>query len=268
MDIMTVLGLACGLGSIYYVLHHGGMLGLIVNMEAFILIFGGTAGSVFISYPWKVLKTVPRALLMVLIPPRKTTYSQLILAFVHLAEKARRDGVDSLQSEVTGSKHPFLRDGLQMIADGLDPDVVKERLEREILLTRQRHMQITAIFRSAGTFAPIFGLLGTLIGVVQVLRNLTDPTSMGASMAIAMTASFYGIFSANFFFLPIASKLNYHSEDELLLKELIAKGISALQRGDIPLVMSKKLEAYLSYRLRVKQQAKLNVVGKKAQAAA
>jgi chemotaxis protein MotA len=268
MDFMTLLGLLCGGGAIYYVLYHGGMLGLILNMEAFILIFGGTAGSVFISYPWKVIKTVPRALMMMVFPPRKSTYSQLILTFVHLAEKARRDGLDSLQSELTGAKHHFLRDGLQMILDGLEPDVVKERLEREILLTRQRHMQITAIFRSAGTYAPIFGLLGTLIGVVQVLRNLTDPTSMGASMAIAMTASFYGIFSANFLFLPIAAKLNFHSEEELLLKELIAKGVSSLQRGDIPLVVSKKLEAYLSYRLRVKQQARPPVSAKKVSAAA
>lgn len=266
MDFMTLLGMFLGLGSIYYVLHHGGMLTLILNLEAFILIFGGTAGSVCISYPWKVIKTVPRALLMVIIPPRKTTYSQLILSFVHLAEKARRDGLDSLQTELTGAKHHFLRDGIQMILDGLDSETVKERLEREILLTRQRHMQITAIFRSAGTFAPIFGLLGTLIGVVQVLRNLTDPTSMGTSMAIAMTASFYGIFSANFLFLPIAAKLNYHSEDELLIKELIAKGVSSLQRGDIPLVISKKLEAYLSYKLRTKQQARSVVAPKKVAA--
>ncbi|HOW28476.1 MAG TPA: MotA/TolQ/ExbB proton channel family protein [Elusimicrobiota bacterium] len=254
MDIMTVLGLLCGGGAIYYVLHHGGMLHLIVNMEAFILIFGGTAGSVFISYPWKILKTIPRALIMVLIPPRKTTFSDLISTFVLLSEKARKDGLDSLQAELSGIKHFFLKDGLQMILDGLDADIVRDRLERDILLTRQRHMQITAIFRSAGTFAPIFGLLGTLIGVVQVLRNLTDPQSMGASMAIAMTASFYGIFSANFLFLPIASKLNYHSEDELLVKELIAKGITALQQGDSPILMAKKLEAYLSYRLRAKQK--------------
>lgn len=267
MDLMTLLGLACGGGAIFYVLHHGGMLHLIVNLEAFILIFGGTVGSVLISYPWKILKTVPRALVMVLFPPRKTTYPQLILQFVHLAEKARRDGLDSLQTEMAGNKHFFLRDGLQMILDGLDPDIVKERLEREILLTRQRHMQVTGIFRSAGTFAPIFGLLGTLIGVVQVLRNLTDPKSMGASMAIAMTASFYGIFSANFLFLPIAAKLNFHSEDELLIKELIAKGIGSLQRGDIPLVLSKKLEAYLSYRLRSKQQARQMTEAKKRRAA-
>ncbi|HRY29375.1 MAG TPA: MotA/TolQ/ExbB proton channel family protein [Elusimicrobiota bacterium] len=266
MDLMTVLGVLSGAGAIYYVLHHGGMLHLIVNLEAFILIFGGTLGSVLISYPWEALKTVPRALIMVLVPPRKITFAQLIYTFVQMAEKARINGLDSLQTDAAG-KHFFLRDGVQMLLDGLEPEIVKERLEREILLTRQRHMQVTGIFRSAGTFAPIFGLLGTLIGVVQVLRNLTDPHSMGASMAIAMTASFYGIFAANFLFLPIASKLNYHSENELLVKELIAKGIMALQRGDIPLVVSKKLEAYLSYRLRTKQHSRTAAGAKPRRAA-
>jgi chemotaxis protein MotA len=264
---MTVLGLLCGGGAIFYVLHHGDMLHLIVNLEAFILIFGGTAGSVFISYPWKVLKTVPRALVMVLIPPRKSSYTEIILDFVRLAEKARRDGLDSLQTELGASKHFFLKDGLQMVLDGMDTETVRDRLERDILLTRQRHMQVTGIFRAAGTFSPIFGLLGTLIGVVQVLKNLTDPKSMGASMAIAMTASFYGIFAANFLFLPIAAKLNFHSEEELLLKELIAKGILALQRGDVPIVVSKKLEAYLSYRLRAKQQAQVTAQARKRRAA-
>lgn len=257
MDLMTLLGLACGGGAIYYVLHHGGMLHLMLNLEAFILIFGGTLGSVLISYPFNILKSIPRALMMVVIPPRKANYAALIQTFVRLAEKARRDGMETLAEDIKTFKHPFLVDGVQMLLDGLEPDIVKDRLEREILLTRQRHMQITAVFRSAGTFAPIFGLLGTLIGVVQVLRNLTDPASMGQSMAIAMTASFYGIFSANFFFLPIASKLNLHSEDELLMKELIARGVACLQKGDIPMVAFKRLEAYLSYRLRIKQQARM-----------
>jgi len=257
MDLMTLLGLLFGGGAIYYVLHHGGMLHLILNLEAFILIFGGSLGSVLIAYPWKVLRNVPRAVVMVFVSPRRIDYSLLIQAFVRLSEKVRKEGMESLQAEARGFPHPFMTDGIQMLLDGLEPDIVKERLEREILLTRQRHMQVTGVFRSAGTFAPIFGLLGTLIGVVQVLRNLTDPSSMGASMAIAMTASFYGIFAANFLFLPMASKLNIHSEEELLTKELIARGIACLQKGDIPLVVFKKLEAYLAYRLRAKQQARL-----------
>jgi len=137
-----------------------------------------------------------------------------------------------------------------MLVDGLDADVMRDRFERDIIATRQRHMQICGIFRSAGTYSPIFGLLGTLIGVVQVLRNITNPTAMGSSMAVAMTASFYGIFAANFLFLPIATKLNFYSEEEMLNRELIAKGIISLFHGEAPWLISRKLEGYMSYYLR------------------
>jgi chemotaxis protein MotA len=214
---------------------------------------GGTLGSVFITYPWAIVKLIPRALVMVFFPPRRQPVAAIISSLVQLAEKARREGMESLQADVSKQKHPFLSDGVQMLADGLEADMIRERLDREILLTRQRHVQVTNMFRSAGSYAPIFGLLGTLIGVVQVLRNLQDPQSMGSSMAIAITTTFYGIFLANFVFMPVAGKLNYYSENELLLKELIARGILSIHRGDVPTLLSKKLEAYLSYKMRARE---------------
>ena len=145
-----------------------------------------------------------------------------------------------------------MHDGVQMLLDGLDSDVLKDRLERDIVNTRIRHQQLSGVFQSAGTYAPIFGLLGTLIGVVQVLRNIQNPQMMGSSMAIAMTASFYGIFSANFIFLPVSAKLNYYSEEEMLNREIIAKGILAMHSGDAPWLVGKKLEAYVSIHMRRK----------------
>ena len=139
-----------------------------------------------------------------------------------------------------------------MLVDGLEYDVVKERCERDVSATQQRHDQVSGIFRSAGTYAPIFGLLGTLIGVVQVLRNITNPSAMGSSMAVAMTASFYGIFSANFLFLPIANKLTHYSEEELMAREIITKGILALQQGEAPWLISKRLDAYIDFQLRTR----------------
>ena len=124
-------------------------------------------------------------------------------------------------------------------------------------------MQVTNMFRSAGAYSPIFGLLGTLIGVVQVLRNLENPQSMGRSMAIAVTTTFYGIFLANFVFLPMAGKLNYYSENEIITKELIAKGIQSIQEGDAPTLLSKKLEAYLSYKLRAEAAKKAATASRK-----
>ncbi|MBI3289582.1 MAG: MotA/TolQ/ExbB proton channel family protein [Elusimicrobia bacterium] len=261
MDLMTIGGIACGFGVIYYVLATGHMTQFLFNFEAIVLIFGGTLGSIMISYPWSALRKVPLALRIMFFPPKRPTAQTLIECIVKLAEKARRDGIDSLSEETPYMPHPYLGDCIQMLVEGLEHDMIQERCERDILTTQQRHDQISGIFRSAGAFAPIFGLLGTLIGVVQVLRNITDPKAMGTSMAIAMTASFYGIFSANFLFLPIANKLSHYSEEEVLARELITKGILALQQDEAPWLISKRLEAYLSFHLRARGERPYKVAG-------
>ncbi len=255
MDLMTFLGAATGMGVIVFVLSSGGMLRFLLNWEAIILIFGGTLGSVMIAYPWAALKWVRSSLVMVIFPPRRAPINELIRAIVRFAEIAKRSGVDAIAGELRSSPHPFLTDGLQMMLDGVDIHILRERMENDINTTRLRHQQQTNIFTSAGTFAPIFGLLGTLIGVVQVLRNIQNPQMMGSSMAIAMTASFYGIFSANFLFLPIASKLGYYSDEDILSREIIAKGVLSVYEGDVPWLVSKKLEGYLSLALRRKAKA-------------
>jgi chemotaxis protein MotA len=250
MDFMTILGVVVGFGVVLFVLSTGHMMTFLLNPEAIILIFGGTLGSILISYPWSALRHVPNGLMMMIRPPRRPTPQLLIQTFVQLSEASLKGGTQALASAIPNAPHPFLGDGLSMVIDGLDADVLRDRFERDIIATRQRHLQMSGVFRSAGTFAPIFGLLGTLIGVVQVLRNITNPSAMGASMAVAMTASFYGIFSANFLFLPIATKLNFYSEEEMLNRELIAKGLISLYNGEAPWLISRKLEGYMSYYLR------------------
>lgn len=247
MDLMTVFGALVGAGSIVFVLAYGEMLQFLYNLEAIVLIFGGTLGSVMISYPFEALKYVPSVTMKVIFPPKRMSSREVLRILTELAAKARRDGIYSLAENTSSLPHPFLKDCVGMLAYEMEYDTIREMLEQELATTRARHVQISNVFRSAGTFAPIFGLLGTLIGVVQVLRNITDPKSMGASMAIAMTASFYGIFLANFFFLPIAGKLNYYSEEEMTLKELIAKGTLYIHKGDNPWEVSRKLSTFLSH---------------------
>jgi chemotaxis protein MotA len=256
MDLMTLLGAFIGVGVIVFVLSAGGMLRFLLNWEAIVLIFGGTLGSVMISYPWAALKWVGTSIRIVLFPPKRPTITDIIRVIVNLADVAKKNGLEALAPEIPRLPHPFLADACQMIVDGVDEHILHERMEHDINTTRLRHQQQTNIFNSAGTFAPIFGLLGTLIGVVQVLRNIQNPQMMGSSMAIAMTASFYGIFSANFLFLPIASKLGYYSDEDILVREIIAKGIASLHAGDVPWLVSKKLEGYLSLALRKKARKK------------
>ncbi len=247
---MTIIGLILGGAAVYYVMLHGGIVHLLFNVDAFILVFGGTIACTLVSYPWSILKQAPNALRLIFFPPAYTNPTKVIEILVGLAEKAKRNGIESLQNEINNLEEEFITNSLQMFIDGVEPEIVRDNLEKEIFFTRQRHQKVGSIFRTMGTFAPIFGLLGTLIGVVQVLRNLTDPKSMGASMAIAVTTTFYGIFGANFLFLPTAIKLNEYSEEEILNKELIIEGVISIQQGDLPLIVSKKLESFLSAHLR------------------
>ena len=252
MDLMTLFGGIIGLGVIFFVLNAGGMLRFLLNWEAIVLIFGGTLGSVMIAYPWASLQWTKSSFMMVLFPPKRPPISELIRSLVSLAEIGKKNGIEAIGAELRRLPHPFMTDACQMMIDGVDIHILRERMEHDINTTRLRHQQQTNIFTSAGTFAPIFGLLGTLIGVVQVLRNISNPAMMGSSMAIAMTASFYGIFSANFLFLPIASKLGYYSDEDILSREIIAKGVLSIYDGDVPWLVSKKLEGYLSLALRRK----------------
>lgn len=250
MDLMTVFGILLGGAAVYYTMHAGGIAGLLLNLPAAVLVFGGTLGATFVTYPFSLIKKIPKTMLLMIFPPRRQTPQYMITLLVQLAEKAKKSGIDSLQDEFAKIKDPFLIEGLRMVLDGLDPNIVRENLDKEIVFLRRRHSQVTAIYKSMGAYAPIFGLLGTLIGVVQVLQNLTDPSSIGASMAVAVTTTFYGIFGTNFLFLPTAGKLAALTDQEVLLKEVAIEGIISIQQGDIPLIVSRKLHSYLAYKSR------------------
>lgn len=256
MDLMTLMGILIGGGAVYYVMARGNIVNLLFDANAAILVFGGTLGAALITYPWRIVRVMPRAVLMVFFPPKRMSADEAIKVIVSLSERAKKEGLEKLHEPLSSIQNPFLRDALGMVIDGLESDVVHEKLEKELAIVRRRHHQVASIFRSMGAYSPIFGLLGTLIGVVQVLRNLTDAQSMGASMAIAVTTTFYGVFGANFIFLPIAGKLTIYSDDELILKELIIRGVLAIQKGDVPIVVERKLEAFLAYRLRVVRDQK------------
>jgi chemotaxis protein MotA len=259
MDLMTFIGLFIGLSAVYYIMHVGGIVHLLFNLPAAVLVLGGTLGATFVTYPWMIIKRLPKAVLLMIFPPKRFSPQTYIALLVALSEKSKREGIDSLIDELPKLKDPFLVDGLRMVLDGLPPEVVRENLEKEITFLRKRHAQVTAVFRSMGTYAPIFGLLGTLIGVVQVLKNLTTPEAIGASMAVAVTTTFYGIFSTNFIFLPTAGKLNALTEHEVLLKEVAIEGILSIQNGDIPLVVSRKLQSYLAHKMRQVQAKRIPV---------
>jgi chemotaxis protein MotA len=246
MDFMTFFGWLVGLGSIGWVLTDGETFRFFYNARALVLVFGGTLGSTLITYPWSILKRVPEAVLLFVFPGRRESADSVMAGVLAVAGRARRSGMESVEIDMNGVQNRFLANGLRMIADGLPANIIRANLEKEIHFIRLRHSEVANVFRNMATYAPIFGLLGTLIGVVEVLLNLSDPRTMGMHMAVAMTATFYGIFGANFLFLPIAGKLHAYSEQELFLKEVMIEGILSIQRQEVPAILTRRLQAYLN----------------------
>ncbi|MCK4911377.1 MAG: MotA/TolQ/ExbB proton channel family protein [Thermodesulfovibrionales bacterium] len=257
MDLMTVIGLVAGVSTIYYVLAEGNILHLLLNPVAFVLVFGGTFSATLISYPWGTLKHIFAASRFMFIGRKHSDEDKqlLIEQMATLAEKARLQGADSLQSDAEQLNDPFLLYSIQMLVDGIEHDIIKDNMEKRLLYSHQHNQKINGVFRTMATFSPIFGLLGTLIGVVQVLRNLSDPSSMGPAMAIAITTTFYGIFAANFLFLPSAIKLGELNENETLRREIVAEGVLSISQGDLPIMVRKKLNAFLISYLREHEQS-------------
>lgn len=254
MDFMTVIGLVAGFGTVYYVLSSSNVLHMMLNPMAFVLVFGGTISATLIAYPWEIIRQTFPSLRLMFFPQKTRDEDRKIMVdqITALAEKARRTGIESLQEDTPNIRNKFLLFGLHMLIDGMEPETIRMNMEKEIFYTRQRHQNVTSVFRTMGTLSPIFGLLGTLIGVVQVLRNLSDPTAMGEGMAVAITTTFYGIFAANFMFLPLSIKLDELSQRDIMGRELVTDGVMCIQQGDLPVIVKKKLTAFLSYRIRAK----------------
>ncbi len=244
MDWMTPLGYLIGFSTVGYTLVQGQSVGLIFNAHALILVYGGTLGATLLTYPQNILFQALRAVRVFLVPGSRPSPTTVVAVLVRLAEKAKRQGVESLEADIDQMRIPFLASGLRMVLDGYPIDILRGNLIKEIRFARDRHAQVANVFRSMAAYAPIFGLLGTLVGVVQVLTSLTDPKTIGAAMAVAMTATFYGIFGANFLFLPIAGKLNVYAQEEVFLEELMIEGILSIQQNEVPALVMRKLQTF------------------------
>lgn len=246
MDITTIGGIVLGFTALIVgILTEGGSLGSYVGISAFIIIFGGTIGATVASFPMSVVANVPRLLITAF---TNQTYDipQVIKQLVAFSERARREGILCLESELVNVKDEFLRYGLQLVIDGTDPELVRDTLQTKIAFTGERHHQGAQIFEAAGGYAPTIGIIGTVLGLINVLSNLSDPSELGHSIALAFIATLYGVGSANLIWLPIGTKLKQKHKSEQILKEIMLEGVLCLQSGDNPRIVEQKLKAFLS----------------------
>jgi chemotaxis protein MotA len=244
MDKTTIPGLVLALvallGGAYM---EGTTPDKLVMLPAFIIVIGGTVGAAMVSFPLAVALSLGK-LMVISIKEVQHDLTHVVETFVTLADRARREGLLALEQEAA-SLEPFTRRGIQMVVDGSDPALVREILEADIEAMQQRHKPGAAFFEAMGGYAPTMGIIGTVMGLVHVLENLSEPDKLGPLIASAFLATLYGIFFANAMFLPLATKLKGKSAEEGHMKQLIVEGVLAVQAGDNPRVVREKLDAYL-----------------------
>jgi len=245
MDLTTIAGILAGLGLVIGAIIAGEGAGFFFSWPSVMIVGGGTIGATLINYRFSdivsVLSVLRKVFTGVAVDHRAT-----IDLLGGLAEKARREGLLSLDRELEKIDDKFMRNAVQFAVDGTDPETLRTIFESELASLEERHKLGQNIFLSMASFAPAFGMIGTLIGLIKMLQSLDDPSKLGFGMATALITTFYGALAAYLFFLPIAGKLANRSKEEMLGKELILEGVISIQNGDNPRIVREKLLTYIS----------------------
>ncbi|KNF08821.1 motility protein A [Gottschalkia purinilytica] len=249
MDIVTLIGLVAGTGFVLFGILSSGSIMNFYDFASILIVLGGTIGSTLISYHGKKLKKALQ-ITKIAFTTRKELPTKTIDDLINLSNIARREGLLALEEASQKIDDEFLKKGIMLIVDGTDPELVRNILETELTFLEERHSEGQGLFELLGTFAPAYGMVGTLIGLINMLKTLEDPSTVGPQMSVALVTTFYGSVLANLFFLPIANKLKVRSKEEILLKEIVVEGLLSIQAGENPRIIEEKLKTFLSPELR------------------
>jgi len=250
MDLATLIGLVLAFGAMgaSMVLNGDDPVALF-NASALVMVVGGTIGAGMVGFPLKTFIAIPTLIAQSFKGDTSDPQSKIDL-FVNLADRARREGLLSLEEEVANIDEPFAKKGIMLIVDGMDPALVREVLEIDNDLVARRHSLGVSMFETFGSLAPAMGMVGTVVGLIGVLRNLSDPSTLGPSIAIAFVTTLYGVLLSNFLFNPLGLKLKQKDKQEMIAREVMVEGILAVQAGENPRIVREKLESFLSPKLR------------------
>lgn len=250
LDIATIVGIVLGVGSLIYAFTlEGGTVTSLIGVSAALIVFGGTIGATITSYSMDDIKKVP-GLLARAFKNEKDNYLEIIKYFTYLAQKARSEGLLSLESEIESEEikkfDPILKECLELVVDGSDMELIRTTMENKIYIEDMEAKKEAGIFESAGGYAPTMGIIGTVMGLVHVLSNLSEPDKLGPSIAVAFIATLYGVSSANLLWLPIAQKLKNRAHIKRTERELILEGSLSLQAGENPKILERKLMTFIT----------------------
>lgn len=245
-NIVPIIGMILGVGLIIWSITSSGDISSFFDVPSLVITLGGSFSAILISFPLKSIKTLPSILKTIVLDPNPD-YAKLIETFISLSRKARSEGILAIERDIEDQDNELMISGLQMVVDGLEPEVIRDIMEITTENIEKRHSIGQDIFLKWGEMAPAYGMIGTLIGLVIMLGELNDPSTIGVGMATALITTFYGSFLANLVFLPIASNLKMQTTEEMKFCEMIVEGVLSLQAGENPRVIEQKLKSYLPF---------------------
>lgn len=245
MDKISIAGLALGLASIVFgQILEGGHLGSLVQPTAFLIVIGGTLGAVMLQSPLSVFMNGLKMGKWVFMPPT-TDPEALILQVGRWSQMARKEGLLALEAQIASEPDPFMQKGLQLLVDGAEPDRLRDVLEVEIGAYEEQLKLSAKIWEAAGGYSPTIGIIGAVMGLIHVMENLSDPSKLGAGIAVAFVATIYGVGAANLIFLPVAKKLLANIARLVSLREMFVDGLIGIANGDNPRIIESRMQGYI-----------------------
>ncbi|HTZ17892.1 MAG TPA: flagellar motor protein, partial [Dissulfurispiraceae bacterium] len=247
-DIIALLGLLFGVGAIIAGnIVEGGTTAHLVQVAAALIVFGGTAGATMLSYPLKDLINAVSSLRMVFYEKKHDPFA-VIEDSVNILVQARRMGLITLQPQIMQIENPFLRKGLNLVVDGMPPKMIRDILDQEISTYETKMRRASKVFESAGGYAPTIGILGAVLGLIQVMSNVAEPSKIGSGISVAFVATIYGVGSANLILLPIAKRILRRMNDDIYIMDLIVEGVLGVESGINPFFLRSKLNSFIEDR--------------------
>ena len=255
MDIATIVGLVLAVSCVLISILLAAPLEAFIDYPSLIIVLGGSIASVLVNFSLGTVISTFNVVKKTLSYPLPAAAEE-IARLVGFANLARREGLLALEEKLEAIEDEFQGKGLRMVIDGLPAESIREVMENEIFTMQERHTTGKLLLDALGAAAPAFGMIGTLIGLVAMLRNLSDPSAIGVGMAVALLTTLYGSFFANVFFIPLAGKLDRRSKEEVTLRSMTVEGVLAIQSGDKPQLVEEKLKAFVAPRERALAGAK------------
>ncbi|TRM12975.1 flagellar motor protein MotP [Lentibacillus cibarius] len=247
-DILTPIGITLGFIMIMLaILAKGGTEGVasFLDISSIFVVIGGLMASLLINFKMEQIKLTGKVINETF-HKNNQRMPELVDKFILLAERARREGILALENEMDEVDDEFLKKGILLAVDGIEPEVIQDIMNAEITAMEERHYRGRAILEKAGEYAPAWGMIGTLVGLVLMLNSLSDPATLGPKMAVALLTTLYGTIMANLVFIPMKNKLEQKTEEEMFTRQIIIEGVIGVQSGQNPRILEEKLRAFLS----------------------